>query len=117
MSEAPPQQEPTPETSETPPVEIHTPHAVKTWKEFFIELGTVVLGILIAITLEQMVENWHESRLHRAAATAMRSELESNLGVLARRFGVPVNTVKTWLRRAILEMQASRDARPRERVA
>jgi RNA polymerase sigma-70 factor (ECF subfamily) len=36
---------------------------------------------------------------------------------LARRFGVPVNTVKTWLRRAILEMQAQRDGIAGERVA
>jgi RNA polymerase sigma-70 factor, ECF subfamily len=41
---------------------------------------------------------------------------------LARRFGVPVNTVKTWLRRAILDMQAKRDeigeeGLVRERVA
>jgi RNA polymerase sigma-70 factor (ECF subfamily) len=36
---------------------------------------------------------------------------------LARRFGVPVNTVKTWLRRAILEMQAKRDGIAGERVA
>ena len=25
-------------------MEIHKPHAAKTWKEFFIELGTVVIG-------------------------------------------------------------------------
>jgi RNA polymerase sigma-70 factor (ECF subfamily) len=36
---------------------------------------------------------------------------------LARRFGVPVNTVKTWLRRAILEMQANRETIRAERVA
>jgi RNA polymerase sigma-70 factor, ECF subfamily len=36
---------------------------------------------------------------------------------LARRFGVPVNTVKTWLRRAILEMQANRETVRAERVA
>lgn len=85
MSDAPPPEEPTQEPPEKPPVEIHKPHAAKTWKEFFIELGTVVLGILIALTLEQTVENWREHRLYREAAAAMRSELENNLGVIARR--------------------------------
>jgi RNA polymerase sigma-70 factor, ECF subfamily len=28
---------------------------------------------------------------------------------LAQRFGAPVNTIKTWLRRAILEMRAAID--------
>ena len=28
---------------------------------------------------------------------------------LAERFGAPVNTIKTWLRRAILEMRAAFD--------
>ncbi len=41
---------------EEPPMEIHKPHAAKTWKEFFIELGTIVIGILIAIALEQTVD-------------------------------------------------------------
>lgn len=40
-------------------MDIHKPHAAKNWKEFFIELGTIVLGIVIAIALEQLVEAWH----------------------------------------------------------
>jgi hypothetical protein len=41
------------------PVEIHKPHAAKTWKEFFIELGTITLGVLIALAAEQTAETLH----------------------------------------------------------
>ena len=33
------------EPPKEPDVDIHKPHAAKTWKEFFIELGTIVTGI------------------------------------------------------------------------
>jgi hypothetical protein len=39
--------------------DIHWPHAAKTWKEFFIELGTITLGVLIALAAEQTVETLH----------------------------------------------------------
>jgi hypothetical protein len=46
---------------ETPPVEIHKPKPVHSWRELATELGIVVLGICIAISLEQFVEylHWH----------------------------------------------------------
>jgi hypothetical protein len=66
-------------------MEIHKPHAAKTWKEFFIELGTVVLGILIALSLEQAVENWREHRQYREAREAMRSELGFDIFNMSRR--------------------------------
>jgi hypothetical protein len=59
-----------PPPSEEPRMEIHKPHAAKTWKEFFIELATITAGILIALALEQLVEyvHWrHEVEIGRAA--------------------------------------------------
>jgi hypothetical protein len=45
-------------------IDIHPPqHAAMTRRDFFIHLGIVVLGILIAIGLEQTVEYFH--RLHQ----------------------------------------------------
>ena len=34
-------------------------HAVSTWRDFFIHIATIVLGLLIAIGLEQTVESLH----------------------------------------------------------
>jgi len=43
-------------------MEFHKPKPVHSWREFLTEVGTIVLGILIALSLEQMVETWHEHR-------------------------------------------------------
>ena len=56
-------------------MEIHKPHAAKTWREFFIELGTIIAGILIALALEQTVEAIHWRHKVNDAAQAMRLEL------------------------------------------
>ncbi len=66
-------------------MEIHKPHAAKTWKEFVIELGTIVLGILIALGLEQSVEAIHEGRVAAEARAAVRAEVRENLFWLEQR--------------------------------
>jgi hypothetical protein len=62
---------------ETPVIDVHVPHATHTWKDFWIHLGTIAAGLLIAISLEQSVEALH--RLHE------RHVLEADLQVEARR--------------------------------
>ena len=48
---------------ETPVIDVHAPHGgMHTWKDFWIHLGTIAAGLLIAISLEQGVEALH--RLH-----------------------------------------------------
>jgi hypothetical protein len=65
------------ESEETPVIDVHAPHGgVHTWKDFWIHLGTITLGLLIAISLEQSVEWLHhqheryqlEDDLHYEAA-------------------------------------------------
>ena len=62
---------------ETPVIDVHAPHGgMHTWKDFWIHLGTITLGLLIAIGLEQSVEKLHhleqrdqlEGDLHTEAA-------------------------------------------------
>jgi hypothetical protein len=50
------------EKEEVPVIDVHVPHATHTWKDFWIHLGTIAAGLLIAISLEQSVEALH--RLH-----------------------------------------------------
>jgi hypothetical protein len=66
-------------------MDIHKPHAAKTWREFFIELATIVAGILIALGLEQTVEM---IRRHADAAEArhnIHAELSSDISRLKAR--------------------------------
>ena len=53
-------------------LEVHPAHhAASSWKEFFIHIATIVLGLLIAIALEQAVEYFH----HRGEVAEVREEL------------------------------------------
>ena len=58
-------------------IDIHPPHeTTHTWKDFFLHIGTIAVGILIAISLEQTVELIHQhhqrTELRKAANTDAR---------------------------------------------
>ena len=60
-------------------LDIHpAQHAASTWREFFIHIATIVLGLMIAVSLEQLVE--HIRHLHQVAETreVLRKEREEN---------------------------------------
>ncbi len=48
-------------------LDVHPPHApTHTWRDFFIHIATIVIGLLIAIGLEQSVEYFHHRhQLHQ----------------------------------------------------
>jgi len=53
-------------------IDVHAPHGgLHTWKDFWIHLGTITLGLLIAIGLEQSVEGVH----HRHQRSQMEADL------------------------------------------
>jgi hypothetical protein len=60
-------------------LDIHKPKAVHTVREFLTEIGTIVTGILIALALEQGLENLHERRIKNEAREAVREEASRNL--------------------------------------
>jgi hypothetical protein len=64
-------------------IDIHEPHeAVHTWKDFFIHIATICVGLLIAIGLEQTVEAIHHAHERRALVSEMRLEAQRNIGIL-----------------------------------
>ena len=53
-------------------LDVHAPHeSIQTWKSFFIHLTTIVIGLLIAVGLEQTVEYFH----HRQQVAEIRRSL------------------------------------------
>jgi hypothetical protein len=83
-----------PSVAETPALpEISAPmldvHArqevVHTWKDFFIHIATIVIGLLIAIGLEQTVEVFHHRHQVAEAREALRLELDQNRRAYADR--------------------------------
>jgi hypothetical protein len=53
-------------------IDVHpAPHAAHTWKDFLIHIATIVVGLLIALSLEQTIEFFH----HRAEIQELRHSL------------------------------------------
>jgi hypothetical protein len=70
--------EPAPVPEETPQVEIHKVKPIHGWRDFAKELGTIVLGIIIAISLERFVEEWSWEKEVTAAREAIHAEMAAN---------------------------------------
>jgi hypothetical protein len=68
-----------PPASEEPSMEIHKPKPVHSWRELLTEICVVVIGVLIALSAEQVVVGLREARLAREARVAIREELVGDL--------------------------------------
>jgi hypothetical protein len=53
-------------------------HAATTWRDFFIHIATIVLGLLIAVGLEQTVEYFHHRHLAQDARKQLLVERNQN---------------------------------------
>jgi hypothetical protein len=70
--------EPIPEETQ-PMLDVHPPHhAATTWRDFLVHIATIVLGLLIAVGLEQTVEYVHHRREVREVREALSQEREEN---------------------------------------
>lgn len=64
-------------------MDIHKPKAAHSLREFAVEIGTIICGILIALGLEQVVDWSHSRREVGEAREAMDAELASDAARLA----------------------------------
>ena len=56
-------------------LDVHPPHeAAHTWKDFFLHIATIVIGLLIAVGLEQTVEAVHRHRERTELRHALHEE-------------------------------------------
>lgn len=54
---------------------VHIPKAFHGWREFAKEVGIIVLGVLIALAGEQVVEGYHQREAATSASEAINAEL------------------------------------------
>jgi hypothetical protein len=60
-------------------LDVHAPHeSVHGWRDFFLHLVTITIGLLIALSLEGFVEWQHHRHLAHDAETSLRAEIKSN---------------------------------------
>jgi hypothetical protein len=88
-------------------LDIHPPHeAAHTWKDFFIHVATICVGLLIAIGLEQAVEAEHHHHQREQVVEDLRTEAEANHALITR--DLKIQSLEPWFSRAI----AASDATP-----
>lgn len=60
-------------------LDVHPPHAaIHGWRDFFVHIATITIGLLIAIGLEQTVEYIHHREQLSDARRAITAELNDN---------------------------------------
>jgi len=95
-------------------LDVHPPHAAAhTWKDFFIHIATITIGLLIAVALEQGVEHLHNRHLRRELQAQLQEDARHNLAE-GERWDTATDSVRTWLRQRADQVFASLhgEARP-----
>lgn len=64
------------------------PKPIHGWREFAGEVGIIVLGVLIALGAEQLVERVHQQQEAVQTESVIRNEIGLNLGRLQSRMGI-----------------------------
>src|SRR5690348_10259151 len=67
---------------------FHLPKPLHGWRAFAGEVGIIVLGVLIALGAEQVVETIHQRYLAREAIDHIRSELSFDSAFAAERVAI-----------------------------
>jgi hypothetical protein len=89
-----------------PMLDVHPPHhAATTWRDFLIHIATIVLGLLIAIALEQTVEFLHHRHQRRQLQEDLRNEAAQNLQVIDR--DLKMQYLEPWFEQAMHAASAS----------
>ena len=57
-------------------LDVHPPHhAASTWRDFLVHIATIVIGLLIAVGIEQTVEFVHHGRQAREVRESLQQEM------------------------------------------
>jgi hypothetical protein len=65
-------------------IDIHDAHhAASTWRDFFIHIATIVLGLIIAVSLEQTIDYFHQRYERRHLREDLRAEAQRRIPVIA----------------------------------
>ena len=66
---------------------VHLPKPLHGWREFAGEVGIIVLGVLVALGVEQIASAVHDRASERQAHQAVYAEIKQNLSYMKARMG------------------------------
>ena len=90
-------------------LDVHPPHApTHTWKDFFIHIATIVIGLIIAVGLEQAVEALHNRHLRED----LREQLDEQNTFDRKYVQTDIKLAEAYLDWATTESTALRTSRP-----
>jgi hypothetical protein len=82
-------------------------HAPRTWREFFLHLVTITIGLFIALTLQAGVESLH----HRHLVTEARENLRREIQINREHYAENVQTIEKNRRQLARDIDQLRDLR------
>jgi hypothetical protein len=59
-------------------LDIHPPHAIRTWRDIFVNLAIITVGLFVALMLEGLVNWMHHRHLVSEARANIRQEIVNN---------------------------------------
>src|SRR5215831_134397 len=72
-----------PAETPAPMLDVHAPHeTIRTWTNFLIHIAAIVVGLLIAVGLEQTVEFFHHRHQREQLQAALHRDGEANRGYI-----------------------------------
>ncbi len=78
-------------------LDVHAPHAtVHTWKDFFVHIAIITIGLLIAIALEQCVESLHHVYQRHQLQHDLFEEAKRNRDILTA--DLALESQRVWFR-------------------
>jgi hypothetical protein len=93
-------------------LDVHPPHeATHTWRDFFIHIATIVVGLLIAVGLEQTVEAIHHRIQRRELIESLLTESENNARACALNLQV-IAEERRWSGEALQRMLQAKAGEP-----
>jgi hypothetical protein len=97
--------DPEPPKEHDPMLDVHPAHhAANSWRDFFVHIATIVLGLLIAIGLEQTVELLHHRHQRQQLQEDLRSEAAQNLQIIDR--DLKMQNLEPWFQQAMTAASA-----------
>lgn len=87
-------------------LDVHVPHKTEhTWSDFLIHIATIVVGLIIAIGLEQTVEFIHHTHQRHQLEADLHAEAENNRVIIGR--DLRLQELEPWFEQAMTAVDSA----------